>query len=114
VAIRLSETWADYLQKAAAHGLVRNQPGRHLRPDALRHSPVLRLAPLSEQLRSSKLGKGMAKRFEEYKKKVIKPFYSDHFKHIDRQIVLLDVLLALQQGEPAFNELTDALKHSLA
>lgn len=110
---QLSDLWVEYMQLAASNGFVFNQPGRALRPADLLHSPVLRLIPLPERLLNTGLGKGMNKRFEEYKKKVIKPFYEDHFKHMDRQIVLLDVLQALQKGESAFNELTEALKDTL-
>ena len=114
VTSRLSELWTEYLQQASNNGLTRNQPGRLVRPDALRHSPMLRLAPLPDQLRNCKLGTGMTKRFEEYKNKVIKPFYRDHFKNMDRQIVLMDVLRALELGEPAFNEMIETLKETLA
>jgi len=110
----LSERWTEYLHIAAAKGLTRNQPGRLIRPDTMRHSPILRLAPLPANLRDGKLGKGMEKRFEEYKKKVIKPFYSDHFKSMDRQIVLVDLLRTLELGEPAFNEMTETLREILA
>jgi len=110
----LSELWTEYLHKAAANGLTRNQPGRLLRPDTMRHSPILRLAPLPDTLQDSKLGKGMENRFEEYKKKVIKPFYRDHFKNMDRQIVLMDVLRILELGEPAFNEMAETLREILA
>lgn len=113
VTIRLSELWTEYLQQAADNGLTRNQPGRLLRPDVLRHSPMLRIAPLPDQLRSNKLGAGMVKRFEEYKNKVIKPFYRDHFKNMDRQIVLMDVLRSIELGETAFNEMTETLKETL-
>jgi hypothetical protein len=113
VVSQLSDLWVDYMQQAATNGFVFNQPGRALRPADLLHSPVLRLAPLPQWLRAAGLGKGMSKRFEEYKRKVIKPFYTDHFKHMDRQIVLLDVLQALQNGEAAFDELTQALQGTL-
>lgn len=113
LAIHLAESWTKYLQRAADFGLSRNQPGRLLRPDALRNSPVLRLMPLPEELHNSCFGKGMAKRFDEYKKKVIKPFFNDHFKNIDRQVVMLDVLRILQQGKPAFSELIDTLRETL-
>lgn len=114
VTSRLSQLWTEYLRQAADNGLTCNQPGRLIRPDAFRHSPILRLAPLPDQLRKSKLGAGMAKRFEEYKKKVIKPFYVDHFKNMDRQIVLMDVLRTLELGETAFSEMTETLKETLA
>jgi uncharacterized protein len=113
LATQLSEVWADYLQKASGHGLTLNQPGRLLRPDALRNSPVLRFAPLPDTLRATGLGQGMEQRFEDYKKKVIKPFYRDHFSKIDRQVVLIDALAALEKGEDVFNEMTTSLKNVL-
>ncbi|HHQ69236.1 MAG TPA: hypothetical protein ENM98_02865, partial [Halothiobacillaceae bacterium] len=44
----LAEHWVDYLQRAAAANLPLNQPGRALRPGNLKHSPVLRFAPVPE------------------------------------------------------------------
>ena len=110
---RLAELWEKYLIDASEKGLVFNQPGRLLRPDNLRASPVLRLFPLPVAKRNGKLGDKMSDRFEEYKKKVIKPFYEDYFAKIDRQIVLVDILKTLQLGEEAFNELIDALRSVL-
>ncbi|MEI8642540.1 YcjX family protein [Pseudoalteromonas sp. Hal099] len=40
----------------------------------------------------------LIKRFNAYVKEVVKPFYNEHFKHFDRQIVLVDVLSALNEG----------------
>lgn len=107
---RLSDLWEKYLQLAASEGLVFNQPGRLLRPGTMRHSPVLRLVPLPDNLRSGKLGVKLKSRFDEYTKKVVKPFYKDYFASIHRQIVLVDVLRTLELGEDAYNELIDALK----
>jgi len=113
LAARLADVWSDYLRTAADNGLMLNQPGRLLRPDTIRHSPVLRLAPLTAAQRDSALGKGMVKRFEDYKKKVIRPFYTEHFAKMDRQIVLVDVLRTLQLGEAAFTEMVDAISATL-
>jgi predicted YcjX-like family ATPase len=110
---RLSEAWAGYLWQAVGLGLVLNQPGRLLRPDKLAHSPVLRLSPLPKSHKDSDFYRGMAERFELYKKSVIRPFYQDHFARIDRQVVLVDVLRALQHGEAAFEEMTEALAETL-
>ena len=112
-ASRLSEAWSDYLQQAASAGLVLNQPGRLLRPDQLVHSPVLRLVPLPSTRAESAFFRGMRDRFELYKKSVIQPFYRDHFSRIDRQIVLVDVLRALQRGKAAFDEMTEAMADTL-
>jgi len=112
-ASQLSEAWADYLQESVKVGLVLNQPGRLLRPDRLAHSPVLRLTPLPRSLAESGFYRGMRDRFELYKKSVIRPFYRDHFSRIDRQIVLVDLLRALQFGEAAFEEMTEAMAATL-
>jgi uncharacterized protein len=109
----LAESWTRYLIQAAEKGLTLNQPGRLLRPDKLRDSPVLRFAPLPAESASPALRAYMAKRFEQYKKQVIKPFYRNHFARIDRQIVLVDVVRALEQGEAVFDEMTRALEETL-
>ena len=107
---RLSDLWGEYLQLATSNGFVFNQPGRLLRPGNMRNSPVLRMAPLPEELRHGRLGKKLKSRFEDYNKKVVKPFYKNYFSTIDRQIVLIDILRTLELGEAAYNELIDALR----
>lgn len=113
LAIKLSEAWTDYLRQAADIGLVFNQPGRLLRPDRFAHSPLLRLMPLPPSWAESPFYNEMQRRFMLYRKKIIKPFYKKHFARIDRQIVLVDLLQALQWGPEAFDEMTDALADTL-
>ena len=40
----------------------------------------------------------MERRYEAYKDVVVRPFFRDHFARLDRQIVLVDVLAALNAG----------------
>ena len=47
----------------------------------------------------------MERRFEAYKEAVILPFYRDHFARLDRQIVLIDLLAALNEGPDTLAEL---------
>lgn len=110
---RLADLWEDYLRRAAALGLTLNQPGRLLRPDTLRHSPVLQLVPLPPEYSESKLYRGMRRRFSEYKAKVIKPFHSEHFARMDRQIVLVDVLRTLEAGQQVFDEMVRSMAMAL-
>ena len=110
---RLADAWEQYLRNASVKGFTMNQPGRLLRPDELRHSPILRLVPLPERYHQSKFFKGMSKRFAEYKTKIIKPFYRKHFSRMDRQIVLVDILQTLQGGQAVFEEMTEALALTL-
>lgn len=110
---RMSELWSKYLKDAAERGLLVNQPGRMLRPDNFKGSAVLRFFPVPPGSENQELRKRLETRFKEYKSKIIKPFFEDHFARIDRQIVLLDVLRAIELGEEAFGEFEDALEQTL-
>ncbi len=107
---RLTDLWKQYLIEAANKGLVFNQPGKLLRPGNMLHSPVLRLIPLPKTLRKGRLAKKLNKRFKEYQAKVIRPFYTNYFANIDRQIVLVDVLRTLELGQEAYTEITEGLR----
>src|SRR6202012_2199661 len=51
----------------------------------------------------------MQRRYEAYKTHVVKPFFRDHFSRLDRQIVLVDALTALNSGPAALRDLENAL-----
>ena len=55
----------------------------------------------------------MERRYESYKAHVIKPFFRDHFARLDRQIVLVDALSALNAGGEALGELEAGLREIL-
>ena len=55
----------------------------------------------------------MARRFESYKREVVKPFFRDHFARIDRQVVLVDALGAINAGPPAVEDLRAAMSETL-
>ena len=56
----------------------------------------------------------MARRYESYKTAVVRPFFRDHFARLDRQIVLVDALDALNAGPDAVTALEAALADILA
>jgi predicted YcjX-like family ATPase len=70
-------------------------------------SPVLTFAPLPPLPSAPRksLYREMERRFEAYKRNVVKPFFRDHFSRIDRQIVLVDALGAIHAGPPAVEDL---------
>ena len=107
----LSETFTTYLQAARNAGFSNCAPGRFLLPGDLQGSPVLTFAPLPrpEKPRSKTLYGAFERRFEAYKKQIIKPFFRDHFSKIDRQIVLVDALGAIHNGPEAVEDLRLAL-----
>ncbi len=51
----------------------------------------------------------MRRRYESYRDAVVRPFFRDHFARLDRQIVLVDVLAALDAGPEAVSDLQDAM-----
>jgi predicted YcjX-like family ATPase len=51
----------------------------------------------------------MERRFESYKAHVVRPLFREHFSRLDRQIVLVDVLGPLNEGNEAVADLQRAL-----
>ncbi len=116
---RLAALFTDYLRAARAdeHALSTLPPGRFLMPGDLEGSPALTFAPLDLAGREpppKSLAAMMARRYESYKDKVVRPFFRDHFSRLDRQIVLVDALQALNAGAEAVADLRDALTGILA
>lgn len=92
-------------------------PGRFLMPGDLKGAPALTFAPLDVEpgvsVADGSLAQLMQRRFEAYKAHVVRPFFRDHFQRIDRQIVLVDVLSAIDAGPGAVGELEEALDQVL-
>ena len=96
------------------------QPGRMLMPGDLQGAPLLLFFPVNfKQVNSDDIIAGsnlehLIKRFNAYVKEVVKPFYNEHFKHFDRQIVLVDVLSALNEGHETLQEQSSVINQLLA
>ena len=107
----LAHAFTGYLEAARAAGWSDCTPGRFLLPGDLAGAPVLTFAPLPEPARSkaglwrASLWREMEKRFEGYKRAVVRPFFQDHFARLDRQVVLADVLGAIHAGPPAVEDM---------
>jgi predicted YcjX-like family ATPase len=119
VAERASEAFKRYLAalRAGPEAVATTPPGRFLMPGDLAGSPALTFAPVELErdvpIAPRTLAALMERRFDSYKNKVVKPFFSEHFQRIDRQIVLVDVLAAVDAGPAALAELEDALDQVL-
>lgn len=87
------------------------QPGRLLLPGDLAGTPLLQLVPLMPmQLATpSKLLTRLQKNYQSYQQLVITPFYQRYFASLDRQVVLVDCLSALNGGYHVLQELQQAL-----
>jgi hypothetical protein len=92
-------------------------PGRFLMPGDLAGSPALTFAPFDIPAGAKRppdsLWSMMRRRYEAYKDVVVRPFFSEHFAHLDRQIVLVDALAAFNAGPHAVRDLEIALSEIL-
>lgn len=115
-AAELARGFRAYLLAARAAGWADCTPGRFLLPGDLEGSPVLTFAPLPDpgDARRGSLWREMARRFEGYKREVVRPFFEAHFARIDRQVVLVDVLEALHRGPAALEDQRRAMAEVLA
>ena len=119
VAERLSDLFKAYLREMRAdpHSLSTLPPGRFLMPGDLAGSPALTFSPLDakdeEVFPRGSLFTMMERRYEAYKSHVVRPFFRDHFARLDRQIVLIDVLAALNGGQQAVVDLERAMTEIL-
>ncbi len=114
-AIALAEAFTAYLHAARRAGWADCTPGRFLLPGDLAGSPVLTFAPLPRPATSGagSLYAAMQARFEAYKARVVRPFFQTHFARIDRQVVLIDLLGALDRGPRAVEDLRRTLAEVL-
>lgn len=114
VAAKAAALFTDYLQSCRAdpYALSTVPPGRFLMPGDLEGSPALTFSPLippEDTPPRASLWTMMDRRFEAYKSHVVRPFFRDHFARLDRQIVLVDALAALNAGPEAVRDLQRAL-----
>jgi predicted YcjX-like family ATPase len=92
-------------------------PGRFLLPGDLEGSPLLTFLPLMAS--QGPTGRGSMRemlegRYRSYVEKVVEPFFRDHFARLDRQIVLVDALSAIDRGGAALADLEATLAAVLA
>jgi len=119
VAIQGAKLFTDHLASIKDHKRFARfiSPGRFLLPGELDGSPLLTFFPLVASpdgpIRPGTLGALLSRRFESYKSQVVRPFFERHFKSLDRQIILVDVLGALNGGAEAIQELETAMLGAL-
>ena len=140
----LARDWLDYLARhpadqvgdpqtaLQAHKLYREfltacrereqlsllQPGRFLNSGQIADPSVLQFCPtplaIEARVPPGSLAALMEARFEAYKRTIVQPFFTHLARNVDRQIVLVDVLRALNAGEEAFADHRLALDTILA
>ncbi|MFC4625160.1 YcjX family protein [Daeguia caeni] len=120
IAQRLARSFTDYLRagKADERALSTLPPGRFLMPGDLDGSPALTFAPLPKlkdsDFKPGSLAAMMERRYEAYKTHVVKPFFREHIARLDRQIVLIDAMQAMNAGPDVVADLERALTDILS
>ena len=115
VALEGAALFTRYLQEARVPdpALAAPGPGRFLLPGDAQGSPLLTFFPLPSQRDGyphGSLGALLTRRFNSYKTHIVKPFFRDHFARLDRQIVLMDLLTAVNSGAEAIADLQRTLE----
>ena len=119
-AVEAAQKFTSYLSRCREVDVAQSTlpPGRFLLPGDLAGSPILSFAPLdvqdNEELRAGSYGALMQRRYDSYVSKIVKPFFFGHFARLDRQVVLVDILTALNAGSLAVSDLRKAFTDVLA
>jgi predicted YcjX-like family ATPase len=115
VAAEAAREFTAYLQacRDERYAMSLLPPGRFLMPGDLAGSAALAFAPLelpegAKPPRHS-LWSVMRQRYDSYRQEIVRPFFREHFARLDRQIVLVDALAALNAGPEAVRDLQSAL-----
>ncbi len=112
---KAAELFTDYLRACRddRYALSTLPPGRFLMPGDMEGSPALTFAPMpvpeGDTPKRGTLAAMMERRYEAYRNHVVRPFFRDHFSRLDRQIVLIDALSALNSGPSAVRDLETAM-----
>lgn len=120
VALTAAALFSAYLRSCRdqQYALSMLPPGHFLMPGDFAGSPALTFVPLDlphdGAAPHGSLWSMMRRRYEAYKRVIVQPFYRQHFARLDRQIVLVDVLSALNAGPEALRDLEHALASVLA
>jgi uncharacterized protein len=114
-ALTASRLFTEYLHacRDVNYGMSLLPPGRFLMPGELAGSPALTFAPLDLPgvglPPAGSLWAMMRRRYDAYIEVVVRPFFRDHFARLDRQIVLVDAMAAINAGPEAVRDLEGAL-----
>lgn len=106
----LAADYQTFLHQCRDRKLALLQPGRMVLPGELKGTPALEFFPwpLTQPIPDAWARKLQAK-YRYYQSDIVTPFYDTYFKHFNRQIILVDVLQALQNGEAHYDELQMAI-----
>jgi predicted YcjX-like family ATPase len=96
-----------------SHGLAYLQPGRQVMPDGGGERPALWFVPIDVGPGfvpvTGTLGARLGGRYDSYLRDIVRPFFESTFDATNRQVVLVDLIAALNAGPDAFQDAAEAL-----
>lgn len=108
---RVGQAYVDYLRRCRASHLHYLQPGRFLAESGAGSGLDSLFFPMSgaQPARAGTNGAALERRYEAYRRQV-RQFYRQVFGRLRRQVVLIDLLTALQHGHESFADLALAIR----
>jgi predicted YcjX-like family ATPase len=113
---QLFDLYSEYLKSLYYHDFSFMQPGRFIEPGDMRDDPLLYFCPLPAPKGEAEDGSIYAnfkERYNIYVGEVVKKLYLEHFQTFDSQIILVDLVKTLNEGEAVFADMHLALKNIL-
>lgn len=120
---QLAKQFKDFLQRCKNNekSLSLIQPGRFLIPGDIDDEEIINFIPLLKLLNFNEADlkdasdnsyyKVCERRYQRYVNELVKPFYKEFFRRIDRQLILVDVIGALHAGPDYLEDMRQALTH---
>ena len=110
--IKLHNQYSDMIRYFKDNHYSNLTPGRFLMPSDLKDDPMLLFAPIHKS--NSELHKIFKKRYKQYIKDIVTDIQLEHFKGFDKQIVLIDIVEALQNGYKYYEDMKTGLQNMLS
>ncbi len=110
--LSLHGQYADMIRYFKKNHYSNLTPGRFLMPSDLVDDPILCFAPI--HMSDSSLHAVFKKRYKTYLKEIVRDIQLEHFKGFDRQIVLVDIVEALQNGSRCYTDMKEGIRSMLS
>jgi len=113
---QLFDLYSEYLKSLYYHEFSFMQPGRFIEPGDMKGDPLLMFCPLPLShvgIEEGSIYSNFEKRYDVYVSEVVKRLYFEHFQTFDSQVILVDLVKTLNEGEEVFEDMHLALKSIL-
>lgn len=109
--IKAHEEYKELLFHLKKNHYSQLTPGRFTMPSDLAKDPILHFSPIKAT--NEKLHKFFKSNYALYVKNIVKDIQLENFKGFDRQVVLVDVIEALQNGYTCYKDMKSGLQSML-